>query len=155
MGRSGLLVCEMPTHFPVPPTSKRTGERNSSRFVQQSIEAFRACHERYHACLDYQSLRTKSQVNDTVDSFLLDFDLAAKRALATDGDRYRLFQLRFLEGRSAVEVSEQLGIARFTVAKEVAEIEKLAGQAFVQRGLFPLSSYFGEERSPISERRAA
>jgi hypothetical protein len=142
----------MPTQFPVPPTSKRTGERNPS---QKSVEAFRACHERYDACLDYQSLRTKSQVNDTVSSFLLDFDLAAKRAIGMDSDRYRLFQLHFLQGHSAVEVSEELGIARFTIAKEVAEIEKLAGQAFLQRGLFPLSSYFGEATNPISERRAA
>jgi hypothetical protein len=144
----------MPTQFPVPPISKRASDR-SSRVAQQSVEAFRTCHERYNDCLDYQSLRTKSQVSDTVSSFLLDFDLAAKRAIGRDSDRYRLFQLHFLQGHSAVEVSKELGIARFTVAKEVAEIEKLAGQAFVERGLFPLSSYFGEERSLISERRAA
>jgi hypothetical protein len=145
----------MPAQFPVPPTSKRTGQRHAGRFVSQSVEAFRACHERYNACLDYQSLRTKSHLNETVGSYLLDFDLAAKRAIGADNDRYRLFQLYFLQGRSAAEVGEQLGIARFTVAKEVGEIEKLAGEAFVQRGLFPLSSYFREERSPISERRAA
>lgn len=145
----------MPTRFPVPPTSKRTGQRNSSQLVPQSVEAFRACHERYTACLDYQSLRTKSHVNETVNSYLLDFDLAAKRAIGTDNDRYRLFQLYFLQGRSAAEISEQLGIARFTVASELREIEKIAGQAFVHRRLFPLSSYFEQERSPISERRAA
>src|SRR5437868_15155186 len=120
----------MPTQFPVPPTSKRSGERSSSRPAQQSVNAFRACHERYNACLDYQSLRTKSHLNETVNSYLLDFDLAAKRAIGTDNDRYRLFQLYYLQGRSAAEIGEQLGIAHFTVAKEVAEIEKLAGQAF-------------------------
>ena len=145
----------MPTQFPVPPTSKRTGEPDSTRFLQQSVEAFRACHERYTACLDYQSLRTKSHRGETVSSYLLDFDLAAKRAIGTDTERYRLFQLHFLQGRPAAEVSAELGVARFTVAKELAEIEKLAGQAFVQRGLFPLSCYFGEERSSICERRAA
>ena len=141
----------MPTQFPVPPTSKR----NSSQLVPQSVEAFRACHERYNACLDYQSLRTKSHVNETVNSYLLDFDLAATRAIGTDHDRYRLFQLYFLQGHSAAELGGQLGLPRFTVARELAEIEKVAGQAFVQRGLFPLSSYFEQEKSPISERRAA
>jgi hypothetical protein len=145
----------MPTRFPVPPTLKRTGQRNSSQLVPQSVEAFRACHQRYNACLDYQSLRTKSHVNETVNSYLLDFDLAAKRAIGTDNDRYRLFQLYFLQGRSAAEIAEQLGMARFTVARELGEIEKVAGEAFVQRGLFPLNSYFEGERSPISERRAA
>lgn len=145
----------MPTHFPVPPTSKRTGERNTSRSVQQSVDAFRACHERYIACLDYLSLRAKSHLKETINSYLLDFDLAAKRAIGTDSDRYRLFEVHFLQGRSAAETCEELGMARFTVAKEIAEIEKLAGGAFVERGLFPLGSYFGEERSSISERRAA
>ena len=145
----------MPTQFPVPPTSKRTGDRNFNRSAQHSVEAFRACHERYNACLDYQNLRTKSFVNETVASYVLDFDLASKRAIGTDSDRYRLFQLHFLQGYSAAEICEELGIARFTFASEIAEIEKLAGQGFVQRGLFPLSSYFGGGRNLVSERRAA
>lgn len=146
----------MPTHFPVPPSSKPTDGRNLIHSAQQqSVAAFRACHERYNACLDYQSLRTKSHLSDTINSFLLDFDLAAKRAIGRDGDRYRLFQMRFLQGLPAAEICDELDIPRFTVAKELAEIEKLAGQAFVQRGLFPLNVYFGEESSPVSERRAA
>ncbi len=123
--------------------------------MQQSVAAFRACHERYTACLEYQSLRTKSLVNETVHSFVLDFDLASKRAIGADRDRYRIFQLHFLQGYSANETCEKLGIARFTFAKEIAEIEKLAGQAFTQRGLFPVSAYFEEETNVIAERRAA
>lgn len=145
----------MPAHFPIPPTSKDIGNSHSSRSAQQSVEAFRACHERYNACLDYQSLRNKSHRSETVNSYLLDFDLAAKRAIGRDSERYRLFQLRFLQGLAAAEISKELGMARFTVAKELGEIEKLAGQAFVQRGLFPLEVYFGEEKDPVSARRAA
>jgi hypothetical protein len=123
--------------------------------VQHSVAAFRACHERYNACLEYQNLRTKSFVNETVNSFVLDFDLASKRAIGADRDRYRLFQVHFLQGLSATETCEKLGIARFTFAKEIAEIEKLAGQAFSERGLFPLSAYFENETNVIAERRAA
>src|SRR4051794_3980569 len=146
---------EMPTQFPVPPISKSTSDRNANRSVQRSVEAFRVCHERYTACLQYKNLRTKSSLNKTIDSYLLDFDLASKRAIGTDSDRYRLFHLHFIQAYSAAEICDQLGMARFTLAREIAEIEKLAGQAFEQRGLFPLSSYFGEERNVVSERRAA
>ena len=142
-----LLVSEMPTQFPVPPTFKRTNEQISDPSVPYSVEAFRACHERYNACLDYQNLRTKSSVNQTVNSYVLDFDLASKRAIGSNSDRYRLFQLHFLHGYSAAEICEELGMARFSFATEIAEIEKLAGRTFVQRGLFPLSSYFGEDRN--------
>ncbi|MFL6447925.1 MAG: hypothetical protein ACJ746_09595 [Bryobacteraceae bacterium] len=145
----------MPTHFPVPPISKPSADRTANRSAQQSVEAFRACHERYNACLQYQNLRTKSFMNETIGSYLLDFDLASKRAIGMNSDRYRLFQLLFLQGHSATEICEQLGIGRFTFASEIAEIEKTAGRAFVQRGLFPLSAYFGEDRSLASERRAA
>jgi hypothetical protein len=146
---------EMPTQFPVPPTSKRTSDRNSDRSAQQSVEAFRACHERYNACLAYQNLRNKSSVYETVDSYLLDFDLASKRAIGTDNDRYRLFQRHFLQGQSAAEICEELGMARFTFAHQIAEIQKVAGRAFMQRGLFPLNAYFGKDRNLVSERRAA
>jgi hypothetical protein len=153
--RPALLVGEMPTQFPVPPISKRTGDRNSNRPVQQSVEAFRACHERYNACLGYQNLRTKSFLGETIDSYLLDFDLASKRAAGMSSERYRLFQLHFLQGHSAAEICEELGIGRFAFATETAEIQKLAGRALIERGLFPLSSYFGEDRNLVSERRAA
>jgi len=146
---------EMPTQFPVPPTSKRTDKLASSQSSQRSVEAFRACHERYNACLSYKNLRTKSAIRETVQSYLLDFDLAAKRAIGTDSERYRLFQLHFIQGHSASDICGQLQISRFTVASEIAEIEKLAGRAFEERGLFPLSAYFGEETISVHERRAA
>src|SRR3954467_15499954 len=140
----------MPTQFPVPPTSSRSSDRGSSRPVQESVAAFRACHERYKACLDYKSLRPKSLVRETVDSYLLDFDIASKRAIGAHTDRYRLFQLHFLRGYSANQICEQLDIPRFRFACEIREIEKIAGRAFTQRGLFPLSSYFGEEIRLVS-----
>src|SRR3954452_21973325 len=96
---------EMPTQFPVPPTSKRTDNLASSGSLQRSVEAFRACHERYNACLSYKNLRTKSVIRETVQSYLLDFDLAAKRAIGTDSERYRLFQLHFIHGYSASDIS--------------------------------------------------
>src|SRR5947209_283640 len=111
----------MPTQFPVPPTSSRPGDRSSSRSVQDSVAAFRACHERYCACLEYRSLRTKSLVRETVGSYLLDFDIASRRAIGADSERYRLFQLHFLRGYSAAEICQELGIARFTFAREIAE----------------------------------
>jgi hypothetical protein len=123
--------------------------------VQETVAAFRACLERYNACLDYRSLRTKSLVRQTVDTYLLDFEIASKRASGMDSDRYRLFQLYFLQGYSATEICERLELARFTFAREIGEIEKIAGRALMQRGVFPLNSYFGEESSLVSERRAA
>lgn len=146
---------EMPTQFPMPPISKRTGNNRSIGPVQEPASIFRACHERFTACLDYQGLRTGSPMNETVESYLLDFDLASKRALGAEGDKYRLFQLHFLEGRSPNEICEQLGMSRFTFASEISQIEKLAGQSFVARGLYPLTSYFHEDESPRQERRAA
>jgi hypothetical protein len=146
---------EMPTQFPIPPTSSRSVDRSSIRPLQETVAAFRACHERYKDCLEYRSLRTKSLVRETVDSYLLDFDIASKRAIGAHTDRYRLFQLHFLRGYSANQICEQLDIPRFTFAREIGEIEKTAGRAFIQRGLFPLNSYFGAESNLVSERRAA
>src|SRR3954452_14261032 len=146
---------EMPTQFPLPPTSKRAGDPASSPRVQSAVEAFRACHERYNACLSYKNLRTKSAVRETVQSYMLDFDLAAKRAIGTNSERYRLFQLHFIQGYSASEICGQLEVSRFKVASEISEIEKLAGRAFEERGLFPLSAYFGEGKTSVYERRAA
>lgn len=138
----------MPNHFPVPPSSKRNHGTRSASQVQDQVAAFRACYARFDACLQYQSLRTNSPVNKTINSYLLDFDFAAKRALGNDDRRYRLFQLYFLDGRTAQYCCQQLEMERFTLAQELAQIESLAGHAFTERGLFPVAAYFGEaERS--------
>jgi hypothetical protein len=150
-----LLVGEMPTQFPVPPTSFRSIRQDSGRIAQDSVQAFRACHERYNDCLEYQSLTTRSSASEAADTYLLDFDLVSKRAIGADANRYRLFQLHFLQGVSAAEICAELQMERFTLARELNEIKKLAGHAFTQRGLFPLNSYFGEQNSPARQKRAA
>lgn len=153
--RPCLLMGEMPTQFPLPPNCNRRVSNQPSRQLSESASIFRVCHDRFKACLEYQSLRTGSPMNATVANYLLDFDLASKRALGSDHNRYRLFQLHFLEGRAAEEICGELGIGRFTYASEVFQIERLAGQSFLDRGLFPLAEYFGEREGSGQERRAA
>jgi len=142
-GHSCLLVGEMPLTFPVPPkTDQRSSVRTTAANTHSDIAAFRDCHQRFQECHAYRSLQHNTALNELAENYLLDFDLAAKRAIGENASRYRLFRLRYLEGADRQDCCRILGLEVFSYASEIIQIERTVGRFLLRRGLFPLASYF-------------
>ena len=133
----------MPLRFPVPP---KTDQQSSAYAIapnaQSDVTAFRDCYQRFQECLEYRDLRNSTPLNELAENYLLDFDLAAKRAIGDKADRYRLFQLRYLKGANRQDCCQALRLEIFSYTSEIMQIERVVGRALTQRGLFPLTSYF-------------
>ena len=137
-----LLVSEMPS-FPVPPkTNQNFRVRTIAAEIRHDVTAFRDCHQRFQECLEYRNPQNNSSLSELTENYLLDFELAAKRALSSNVNRYRLFQLRYLQGANRQDCCKLLGLQLFCYASEIIQIESVVGRALVERGLFPLTSYF-------------
>lgn len=135
---------EMPLKFPVPPASfRKNALRSGAASSSQKVAAFRACHERYLECLEFCDGQSASPLSTAATDFVLDFDITARRALATNPDRYRLFQSRFLQNASCECCRIKFKLDSWKFASEIHAIEEIAGAAFAQAGLFPLAPYFG------------
>ncbi len=135
---------EMPLNFPVPSTSPRKnglGSENAS--PAQRTAAFRACYQRYLECLEFCDSQSTSPVVEAATNFVLDFDITARRALAPNQERYRLFKSRFLRNVSSEGCRTQFKLDSWKFASEIRTIEEHAGCAFTQAGLYPLAPYFG------------
>ena len=104
--------------------------------------AFQYCYEHFQECLECRDLQNYTLLNELIENYILDFDLTAKRAIGNHSSRYRLFQLRYLKGLERQECCKLLGLETFSYASEIIQVERSVGQALVQRGLFPLNSYF-------------
>ena len=134
---------EMPLNFPVPPkTDQQPAVRPITAPAHGDAVIFRNCYQRFQECLEYRDLQNSTSLGELVENYLLDFDLAAKRALGGNPNRYRLFQLRYLQGANRQDCCKILGLEVFTYASETMQIERAVGRALAQRGLFPLHSYF-------------
>ena len=129
---------EMPLKFPVPPASfRKNALRSGAASSSQNIAAFRACYERYLECLEFCDGQSASPLSEAATDFVLDFDITARRALATNPDRYRLFQSRFLRDASCEYGRIKFKLGSWKFASEIHAIEETVG------GLFPLAPYFG------------
>jgi hypothetical protein len=136
----------MPLTFPVPPkTDKRPTAHKMTVNTHADVAAFRDCYGRFQECLEYRSLQNSASLNELADSFLLDFDLAARRAIGSNTSRYQLFQMRYLQGANRQDCCKTLDLEVFTYTSEIMQIERIVGRALSQRGLFPLNSYFTQE----------
>ncbi len=135
---------EMPFNFPLPPASPRkNAPRSGNTFSAQSAAAFRACYQRYLECLEFCDTQSTSPVVEAAANFVLDFDITARRALASNQGRYRLFQSRFLRNVSSEGCQTRFKLDSWKFASEIKTIEEHAGGAFTQAGLYPLAPYFG------------
>jgi len=135
----------MPLSFPLPVSPLRASETESSlAATRECILAFRECLERFLHCAEYTSSQHLSNLGELAANYQLDFDLCGRKALTGGSQLYRLFQLHFLEGRNASECGAILGRGAFTIASEVVHIERLVGRTLLNRGLSPLSKYFGD-----------
>ena len=134
----------MPLTFPVPPKTdaRPTAHKMTVSAHTADVAAFRDCYGRFTECLEYRNLQNSASLNELAESYLLDFDLAAKRAIGANANRYQLFQLRYLKGANRQDCCQLLGLEVFTYASEIIQIERTVGRALTQRGLFPLASYF-------------
>ena len=146
------LSGEMPLSFPLPVSPLRVSETESSlAATRECILAFRECLERFLHCAEYTSSQHLSNLGELAANYQLDFDLCGRRALNAGSQLYRLFQLYFLECRSTSECGAILSKGAFTIASEVVHIERLVGRALLQRGLSPLSKYFGDVQQSSSQ----
>ena len=102
--------------------------------------------------MQYRDMHSSSPVHEAAQNFLLDFDLTARRAIGTDTRRYALFQSHFIQGMDPQSCCDKLGMQRFSLAVEIAEIERVVGGGLTERGVFPLASYF---EAPVPQRIAA
>ena len=137
---------EMPSIFPVPPkTGQHFAARTKATETRTDVAAFRECYQRFQECFEYRNLQGSSPLSELAKNYLFDFDLAAKRALGDNVNRYRLFQLRYLQGADRQDCCRLLGLEVFSYASEIIQVERIVGRALVQRGIFPLTSYFNPE----------
>lgn len=141
----------MPTKFPVPPVTRTVSSTATRLSSSPATTAFRECYERYQDCLEYRDWQSNSSLNEKVENYVLDFELSARRAFGSDSTLSKLFQLMFVEQRSAQHCSLALKMDRFTLAGKSREVETLVGEALVRRGLFPLNRYFDNGSAQTSE----
>ena len=133
----------MPLNFPVPPkTDQRSATQTHASNTHSSVTVFRDCYQRFQECLEYRDLQNSTSFSELAESYILDFDLTAKRAIGDHTSRYQLFQLRYLQGASRQDCCKTLRLEVFSYASEIIQIERAVGHALAQRGLFPLASYF-------------
>lgn len=138
----------MPLTFPVPPkTDKRLAAHKRTASIHADVAAFRDCYQRFQECLEYRDVQNVVSLTELAKSYLLDFDLAARRAIGGNAGRYGLFQLRYLQGANRQDCCKALGLDLFTYASEIMQIERVVGSALVQRGVFPPASYFASTDS--------
>lgn len=141
--------------FPVPPkTNQNFPVRKIGAETHYDVAAFRDCYQRFQECLEYRNPQSNSALSEIAKNYLLDFELAAKRALGSNVNRYRLFQLRYIQGANRQDCCKLLGLELFSYASEIIQIERAIGRAFVQRGLFPLTSYFNFEDLKLPRKAA-
>ena len=132
----------------MPPTSQsRNAARLGAALPNQNAEAFRACHQRFEECLEFCDIQSASPLMEAAGSFVLDFDITARRAIGANANRYRLFQLHFVGNTGRAECCSKLKLNHWTFASEVKVIQEVVGRAFTEAGLFPLAPYF----SPTAE----
>jgi hypothetical protein len=134
----------MKTYFPNPLTSSAA----SAQPVAAHIDAFRECYSRYQECLEFRGVPTQSDAQETIENFILDFELTGRRVLGAASARFQLFKMRYLQGWSAQDCCRLTRTDRFSLAQELRALESLLGNAFSQRGLFPLIAYFGTGAKP-------
>jgi hypothetical protein len=133
----------MPLNFPVPPkTDQQSSAHTMAANAHSDVTVFRDCYQRFQECLEYRDLQSSTALSELAENYLLDFTLAAKRAIGNNPNRYRLFQLRYLEGANRQDCCKTLKLEIFSYASEIIHIERTVGRALAQRGLFPLTSYF-------------
>ena len=141
----------MPLQIPIPPTAQTKQENTScSKFSSAHIAAFRDCYQRYQECLEYRGL-SLATLNEDVENYVLDFELAAKRSLGTNAKRFELFRMLFLQGHAAEDCRAVLKMDAFTMKSTVLQMEAAIGEALIWRGLFPVNQYFTNvSRKPSS-----
>lgn len=144
----------MPLNFPVPPKTDQSTFTRASISTHSDTAAFRECYQRFQECLEYRDLQNSTVLSGLVENYILDFGLAAKRAVGDNSNRYRLFQLRYLQGWNRQDCCKTLSLEEFRYASEIIQIERTVGRALVQRGLFPLRSYFHSEKLQFQQRAA-
>ena len=142
----------MPLHFPVPPkTDQQLSAHTAAANAHNDVTAFRDCYQRFQECLEYRDLQANTALSELAENYLLDFALAAKRAVGNNSNRYRLFKLRYLEGANRQDCCKTLKLEVFSYASEILQIERAVGRALAQRGLFPLTSYFSSEKTDLQK----
>ena len=133
----------MPNKFPVPPTNRTKAEISSRpKFSSAETAAFRDSYQRYQECLEYRGVQSSSNLNENIENYVLDFELAAKRSLANDAKSFHLFRLVFLKGHAAEHCCSVLKMDRFSLQRASLELESIVGAELVRRGLFPVNKYF-------------
>ena len=154
IGRVALLVGVMPIQFPIPPTAQTKQENTScSKFSSAHIAAFRDCYQRYQECLEYRGL-SSATLNEDVENYVLDFELAAKRSLGTKAKCLELFRMLFLQGHAAEDCRAALKMDVFTIKSTALQVEAAVGEALIRRGLFPVNKYFTNVSSQPSSTTA-
>ena len=136
-----VLVSVMPNKFPVPPTTP-TKSRSALKSSVGPLAAFQGCYERYQDCIEFRDAALPASLREQVDSYILDFEIAAKRSLATESQQLRIFRMMFLENRTAEQCCTLMSIDRFSFASASRQMQSTVGDALIRRGLFPLNKYF-------------
>lgn len=137
-----LLLIEMPNKFPVPTNLTRSASAEINPGNRPNSDAFLSCYERFQQCLEFADSAATSSLLEAASSFVLDFDVVARRTLGADTARYRLFRLHFLQEHTRQSCCEKLQLTHWTFASEVRAIEQVLSVAMTDAGLFPLAPYF-------------
>jgi hypothetical protein len=143
----------MPNKFPVPTRLTRSGSSPASLPATPSVQPFQTCYERFQECLEFADSTATSSLIEAASSFVLDFDIVAKRALQADSPNYRLFRMHYLEQQSRQVCCDKLKLTHWSFAAELRAIEQRLSAALTAAGLFPLAPYFSPSQRP--ERLAA
>ena len=116
-----------------------------------ATEAFSECFARYQECLEYRDWQSSASLHEEVENYILDFELAAKKALSSDATLWQLFRFKYVEQRTGGDCARALKMDPFTLGRTTREVKTLVGEALIRRGLFPLNRYFNSGATQTSE----
>jgi hypothetical protein len=151
----------MPTKFPLSRTTqKEVASEAKAIDLQDLFSAFEDCHDRYNECVECRSTQAFYNLQEALENYILDFELAGRNALGARSERFDLFRMLFLEGRSTVECCDLLGLEEEAFSRECNAVKARVGTELRNRGLHPLQRYFDASvrprpLSPASRERVA